>query len=179
MKTVALLFVSASALGLSVGAPSALAQEHGMGTAAAEEFLGPQFPGFVGSGFSRLSAIAGRLDGIRDDYTGKAVRYRLAGLLAAQETAIGIRPDQMEAWRAYSEALLALIPDRATVVSLVGKPDEGPEGPEAFGRAEALSDALVNYADKARVLKQAITDLRAKLTSEQLEAARVPRLTGG
>lgn len=176
MKTVALLFVSVSALGLSVGAPSAMAQEHGMGTAAAEEFLGPQFPGFVGSGFSRLSAIAGRLDGIRDDYTGKALRYRLAGLLAAQETAIGIRPDQMEAWRAYSEALLALIPDRAAVVSLVGKPDEGPE---AFGRAEALSDALVNYADKARVLKQAITDLRAKLTSEQLEAARVPRLTGG
>lgn len=123
--------------------------------------------------------VADRVDMLRYHYTGKIIRLRLAGMLSAQETAIGIRADQKEAWRAYTQAMLALIPERDTVLSLIGVPDEDPKGPEAFGRAEALSDALSGYADKADALKKAISDLRGKLTPEQLEAAQMPRIVRG
>lgn len=130
------------------------------------------------AGFDR-SYLEGRLAAVRYTYTGALARFRLAGALSAQETAIGIRPDQQAAWRAYTDALLALVPKRDTVLSLIGAPGEKIEGPEAFGRAEALADALKDYAAKAETLKGAITALRAALTPEQLEAARVPRLARG
>lgn len=126
------------------------------------------------AGFDPYS-LQDRLDFVRHHYTGTLVRYRLASALSTQETAIGIRPDQQAAWRAYTNAVLALIPKRDTVLSLIGAPDEKAEGPEAFGRAEALADALKDYAAKADTLKAAITALRAALTPEQLEAARIPR----
>ena len=72
-----------------------------------------------------------------------------------------------------------MIPAREKVDGMFGNPDENPQGPEAFGRAEYMADMLSEYGDKARTLKQAITDLRAKLSPEQLEAARLPRLLRG
>lgn len=130
------------------------------------------------AGFDPYS-LQDRVDFVRHNYTGTLVRYRLASALSAQETAIGIRPDQQTAWRAYTNAVLALIPKRDVVLSLIGAPDEKAEGPEAFGRAEALADALKDYAAKADTLKSAITALRAALTPEQLEAARIPRFAHG
>lgn len=132
----------------------------------------------VEAGFDR-PYLEGRLVALRHTYTGALVRFRLASALSAQETAIGIRPDQQGAWRAYTDALIALVPKRNAVLSLIGAPDEKIEGPEAFGRAEALADALKDYAAKAETLKTAITALRTTLTPEQLEAARVPRLARG
>lgn len=120
-----------------------------------------------------------RLDAVRHYYTGTLMRFRLASVLSAQETAIGIRPDQQDAWRAYTNALLALVPKREAVLSLIGVPDENAEDPEAFERAEALADALKAYAPKAETLKASIVALRAILTPEQLEAARVPRFIRG
>ncbi|MCM5554125.1 hypothetical protein [Pleomorphomonas sp. NRK KF1] len=130
------------------------------------------------AGFDR-PYLEGRLAAVRHTYTGALLRFRLASALSAQETAIGIRPEQEAAWRAYTNALIALVPKRDAVLSLIGAPDEKLEGPEAFGRAEALADALKDYAAKAETLKGAITALRATLTPEQLEAARVPRLARG
>lgn len=120
-----------------------------------------------------------RLDAVRRHYSGKLIRFRLAGMLATQETAIGIRTDQKDAWRNYTAALLALVPEREAMLDLIGDADEDPKGPEAFARAEAVADVLTDYATKAGALKQAITALRAALTPEQLEAARVPRLSHG
>ena len=120
-----------------------------------------------------------RLDAVRRHYSGKLIRFRLAGMLATQETAIGIRSDQKDAWRAYTTALLALVPEREAMLDLIGDADEDPRGPEAFARAEAVADALADYATKATALKQAIMALRAALTPAQLEAARIPRLSHG
>lgn len=130
------------------------------------------------AGFDPYS-LQDRLDFVRHHYTGRLIRFRLASALSAQETAIGIRPDQQTAWRTYTNALLALIPKREVVLSLIGVPDENAEDPEAFERAEALADALKDYAAKAETLKAAITALRAALTPEQLEAARIPRFAHG
>lgn len=120
-----------------------------------------------------------RLDAVRRYYSGKLIRFRLAGMLATQETVIGIRADQQTAWRAYTTALLALVPEREAMLDLIGDVEEDPEGPQAFARSEALADALTAYAAKAAALKQAIAALRSALTPEQLEAARVPRLSHG
>lgn len=124
-------------------------------------------------------AFADRIEDLRHYYTGKLIRFRLAGLLSAQETAIGIRADQQAAWRAYTNALLALVPDRDTVLHLIGEPQEKPEEMEAFARPQALADTLSAYAARAQTLDKAIADLRATLTPEQLKAARMPRLVNG
>jgi hypothetical protein len=68
-------------------------------------------------------------------------------MLSIQETAIGIDAEQQPAWRAYTRALLATVPDRERVLAVIGSPDEAP--PQAFERADALADALIVYAAKA------------------------------
>lgn len=179
MKKTALFSLGAGALLLAAVPFAGMAQDREAGASRPEEpYDYRQYSG-SGDGLPSFYALTDRLDDLRYYYTGKAVRFRLAGMLSAQETAIGIRVDQQEAWRAYTDALLALIPDRDAVLSVIGAPDENPKGPEAFGRIEALSDALAANAQKAEVLKKAITELRAKLTPEQLKAARMPRLIPG
>jgi hypothetical protein len=136
----------------------------------------PELP-IVFGGVPDIYDVAERLDHLRHFYTGKAARFRLAGALSSQETAIGIRADQQDEWRAYTAAMLALVPDAGTVRALAGAPDEDPAGPEAFGRIEALADVLSVYGEKGAALKTAVENLRAALTEEQLEASRFPRLT--
>ena len=123
--------------------------------------------------------LAGRLDAVRRYYSGKLVRLRLAAMLAVQETAIGITADQKDVWRAYTKSLLALVPEREAMLELIGDADEDPRGPAAFARSEAIADMLTDYATKAAALKNAINALRSALSPEQLEAARVPRLSHG
>ncbi|PVB59579.1 hypothetical protein [Labrenzia sp. 011] len=136
----------------------------------------PEMPVVFG-GYPDIHDVAERLDHLRKFYTGKVLRFRLAGALTLQETAIGIRADQQAEWRAYTRAALALVPDAATVRALAGAPDEDPAGPEAFGRIESLADVLSAYGEKGEALKTAIENLRGKLTQEQLEAARFPRIS--
>lgn len=130
------------------------------------DFL-PPFPGaFHGGHFT-----GERLAFLRDHYDPARLRLRVAGLLAAQETAIGIRTDQQDVWQAYTQAILAMIPEKAQLDAVMVKPGEQPE---AFGRPEAIADALIAYADKSASLKQAIGALRSRLSPEQLERARFP-----
>ncbi|MDI4666408.1 hypothetical protein K9U40_19065 [Xanthobacter autotrophicus] len=125
--------------------------------------------------------LADRLEMIRRNYTGIRLRLVLAALLSAQETAIGITAEQQEAWRSYTNALLALVPERERVLALLGAADgkDDLRGPEAFGRAEAVADTLIAYATKAQALKAAVANLRDRLSAQQLEAARIPRLQPG
>jgi len=96
----------------------------------------------------------------------------LAGLvLSAQETALGIRPDQQEAWRAYTSALIALLPTGETTKRWTDR--QAREKAEAFDLSDDLARVALERAAKAKTLQDAIVTLRIRLTDEQKDAAKV------
>ncbi|KAA3447894.1 hypothetical protein C7I87_25025 [Mesorhizobium sp. SARCC-RB16n] len=115
---------------------------------------------------------------------GPPPEFMLAARLAALETRVGIRSEQLDAWRDYTSALQAVLspprPDRGPGgtggpggpdgAPQAKGPDAGPGGkPDAFAFQERLADDVTARAASAAKLKDAIAELRAKLTPEQLE----------
>lgn len=99
-----------------------------------------------------------------------AMRLIAGMLLSAQETTLGIRTDQLDAWRSYTTALIALLPsgDR------LGRWTEEKRRAEAqaFDLAQDMAGAAIERAEKAHVLQEAIAKLKAVLTPEQMGLAK-------
>lgn len=100
----------------------------------------------------------------------------LAQTLAAAETAIGVRPNQMDAWRDFTDALQAAVPQPpspppgAPFPPPVAPPAApGPSAPAPFALVSALA-ARDEEAGKAGVrLRQAVEALKARLSEDQLQ----------
>lgn len=90
----------------------------------------------------------------------------IAGLLAAQEVALGIRADQLDAWRAYASAVVELAGAQAPL------PPPPPASPEPFGLSQAFATRAVEAGEKGRAVLEARTALLAKLSPAQIERAR-------
>jgi LTXXQ motif family protein len=94
---------------------------------------------------------------------------RLAEKLSAMETEIGIRANQLDAWRDFTDALLAMmkpaLPPKPTTPADTS-PTEAK--PEAFAKAQRLADETIARAKSAETLSKAIETLRSTLTPEQL-----------
>nr|WP_145959220.1 hypothetical protein [Rhizobium sp. ACO-34A] len=100
----------------------------------------------------------------------------LANRLSALEVRIGVRSEQLNAWRDYTSALQALLapqPPKDDESDPRSKEDKTGQERDPFDRVAKLADRIVTRAEAAERLKIAIATLRTTLTAEQLHALSV------
>ncbi|MBA8880103.1 Spy/CpxP family protein refolding chaperone [Phyllobacterium myrsinacearum] len=96
----------------------------------------------------------------------------LAGRLAAEETIVGIRSEQLDAWRNYSSALLAFADGPHPHFRDEASPGNEGDDPAKPRENEPLTmdrmaDMAIERGEKAQTLKQAAKALLDILTPEQ------------
>jgi|GEM_PF-2548399 len=89
----------------------------------------------------------------------------VAMMLAAAETTIGIRVDQLDAWRGFTSSLVALLEPPAPPPR-EAKPDRAAD---PFARVEWLAGQFADRGRRAEELQDAIDALREVLTPQQTE----------
>ncbi|OYX11120.1 MAG: hypothetical protein B7Z15_12400 [Rhizobiales bacterium 32-66-8] len=99
-----------------------------------------------------------------------AARLIAGLLLSAQETALGIRTDQMDAWRSYTTALIALLPSGERLGRWTDETKRAEA--QAFDLAQDIAGAAIERAEKARALQDAVSRLKTALTPEQMSLAK-------
>jgi hypothetical protein len=92
----------------------------------------------------------------------------LATKLSAAEIYLGVTPEQLGPWRAYTTALIDLVspgPERNPPPPVAGESKAKPE-PRVAG--EELAGIIAQKAEKAKALQDAIAALKPKLSPQQV-----------
>lgn len=98
-------------------------------------------------------------------------RPNIAEQLARLEVEVGIRAAQLDAWRDFTDAMIAVMkPPHAPEPDRAGQnPDESKRARAPFELPQRIAADAVSRGHSGEALQRAIENLRGKLTPEQLE----------